>query len=78
MRFVLVASLISTIAFAQTEKRAVPKPQQLDFTGTRIDGDRVIPVVEFTVVPERPVFKRRIAVRASFANELHQSVEAIR
>lgn len=81
MRLAVVFSLfVAATSFAQTEretKKKVPV-QNLDFTGASIRGDIEKPVVEFQVIPERSHFKRMIQIRGSFANELKQSVDAIR
>jgi len=82
MRLAVVFSLfLAATSFAQSNpaptKKNVPV-QNLDFTGASIRGDIEKPVVDFQVIPERPGFKKMIQVRGSFANELHNSVDAIR
>lgn len=81
MRLAVVFSLIlAATSFAQTDPQPTKKSpvQNVDFTGTSIRGDIEKPVVEFQVIPERSRFKRMIQIRGSFANELHNSVDAIR
>jgi hypothetical protein len=80
MRLVVVFSMcVAATSFAQTERSAKKTPvQTIDLTGTTLKGDIDRPVMEFTVLPERPLFKRLIQIRGSFANELHQSVDALR
>ena len=82
MRLTVVFSLIlAGTSFAQTDasptKKSVPV-QKLDFTGASIRGDIEKPVLDLQVIPERPIFKKLIQIRGSFANELHNSVDAIR
>lgn len=79
--FGFVCLMLSAAAFAQADRPGVsprPKAQTLDFTASEIEAGRQKPVVDFTVIPERPLFKTRIQVRGSFANELHRSVDALR
>lgn len=80
LAFVLVVCFAASSALAQAD-RAPPKVpvQRVDFsTGSSVSGSVEAPVVEFTVLPERPRFKRLIQLRGSFANELHRSVDAMR
>ncbi|MBL8933800.1 MAG: hypothetical protein JNM69_04555 [Archangium sp.] len=82
MRLAVVFSLIlAGTSFAQTDhsstKKNVPV-QTVDFTASDVTGKKEKPVIDFQTVPERPIFKGMIQVRGSFANELHNSVDAIR
>jgi len=81
MRLALVFSLcVAATSFAQTERTSKKPPvQNIDFgSGSTVKGGIERPVVQFTTLPERPRFKRLIQIRGSFANELHQSVDALR
>ena len=80
MRLAVVFSLcVAATSFAQPERPSKKTPvQTIDLTGTTLEGGIERPVMEFTVLPERPRFKRLIQIRGSFANELHQSVDALR
>ncbi|MDX2014964.1 MAG: hypothetical protein SFW67_32510 [Myxococcaceae bacterium] len=79
----LVVSLSALVAVAQPEPRVEPKRQRPpvqdhDFTGGQaIQGGRVAPFSEWNVVPEKSRFKNLIRLRASFANELANSVDAL-
>ncbi|MER2566103.1 MAG: hypothetical protein ABTQ32_35605 [Myxococcaceae bacterium] len=81
MRLAVVFSLfVAATSFAQTDrstKKNVPV-QNVDFTASDVTGKKEKPVIDFQTVPERPVFRRMIQIRGSFANELHHSVDAIR
>lgn len=82
MRLAVVFSLfVAATSFAQTDpaptRKNVPV-QKVDFTGSSIRGDIEKPVLDLQVIPERPIFKKLIQLRGSFANELHNSVDAIR
>lgn len=82
MRLAVVFSMmLAATSFAQTDaaptKKNVPV-QNVDFNGASIRGVIEKPVVDFQVIPERSHFKRMIQIRGSFANELHNSVDAIR
>jgi hypothetical protein len=84
MRVVLLTCLLSLSALAQSGAR-VESPrgarlpvQRLDFTGPQaIEGTRERPVMTWQSVPERKVFRRLLHVRASFANELANSADAL-
>lgn len=72
---------LAATSFAQTERQPTKKPtvQNIEFgKGSTVEGGRELPVVQFTTLPERPRFKRMLQIRGSFANELHQSVDALR
>jgi hypothetical protein len=78
----LTVSLVSVVALAQPEPRAEPKRQRVpvqnvDLTATEVRGGRVLPVSDWVFVPERSRFKNLIRLRASFANELANSVDAL-
>ena len=80
----LVAALLlcsSSLALAQASPpNKKPRPVQvIDISqGTEIEGGQVKPVIDFAVIPERPIFNRMIQVRGSFFKELHDSVDALR
>lgn len=78
---VFLSLSLAATSLAQTG-RAPKKPsvptQTVDFRGADVKGTIVKPVVDLTVVSERPIFRGLIQVRGSFANELHRSVDAIR
>ncbi len=81
MRLVAALLLCCSSAFAQApgaDKK--PRPVQvIDISqGAEIEGGQVKPVIDFTVIPERPIFNRMIQVRGSFFKELHDSVDALR
>jgi len=81
MRLVVAFLLcLAATSLAQTERTPSKSPvQNIDFgSGSTVNGERELPIVEFTLLPERPRFKRLLRVRGSFANELHQSVDAVR
>lgn len=78
---VCLVVLCATVASAQSERAGAsgtPKVQTVDFTPGEIEAGRQRPVVDFAVIPERPIFERRLKLRGSFANELHRSVDALR
>lgn len=83
MRFAALAVItLASLAVAQAPqqpgKAEKPRAQTVDLTGTTISGGRELPVMDFTIIPEKPIFKNLIQLRGSFANELNRSVDAIR
>lgn len=82
MRLAVVFSLfVAATSFAQTDRSSTKKNvpvQNVDFTASDVTGKKEKPVIDFQTVPERPIFRRMIQIRGSFANELHHSVDAIR
>lgn len=82
MRLAVVFSLfLAATSFAQTERAPTKKNvpvQNIDLTGTEISGGIEKPLIEIQTIRERPIFKKLIQIRGSFANELNQSVDAIR
>jgi hypothetical protein len=83
MRLAALAVItLASLAVAQSPqpptKPSKPRAQVVDLTGSTITAERELPVMDFTVIPERPLFKNLLQVRGSFANELNRSVDAIR
>jgi hypothetical protein len=81
----LVVTLLASISLAQPAPNAEAKRlqpthavQTVDFTNPQaIGGLREGPVVSWEIVPEKTRFKSLIRLRASFANELANSVDAL-
>lgn len=82
-KLTLVAVFLSSVAFAQTEKKPVEskqvaKTQTLIFgDGTEIDGEADRPDIAFVESARRPGFKSLIKVRTNFADKLLESVHEL-
>lgn len=82
---VLVVTLLASVSLAQPAPSAEAKRlkashavQTVDFTNPQaIGGLREAPVMSWEVIPEKSRFKNLIRLRASFANELANSVDAL-
>lgn len=84
MRLAVVVLLTSSsLALAQTPtahpKRDRPAVQVIDIAqGAEVEGGVGRPVIDLAIIPEKPIFRRMLTLRGSFAKELHESVDALR
>jgi hypothetical protein len=82
-KLMLVAVFLSSVAFAQTEKKKVeskqlPKTQTLIFgDGSEIDGEAEKPNIEIINARKAGVFPSMIRIRDNFNDKLIESVHEL-